>query len=69
VRNQLLEHRDAGATILLNSHLLSEVERVCDRVAIMHKGRLLAAGTMAELVPEGKDLETIFVDLIEGAER
>jgi ABC-2 type transport system ATP-binding protein len=65
VRNQLLALKLRGAAVLLNSHLLSEVERVCDRVAIMHRGRLLAVGPVNELVPEGQDLETVFVNLIE----
>ena len=66
VREQLLALRDRGVAALLNSHLLSEVERVCDRVAIMHRGRLLAVGAMEDLVPAGKDLESVFVSLIEG---
>ena len=53
--------------MILNSHLLSEVERLCDHVAIVHKGRLLADGGIDELVPEGQDLESVFVDLVEGA--
>jgi ABC-2 type transport system ATP-binding protein len=69
VRNTLLELKSGGVTVLLNSHLLSEIERVCDRVAIIHKGRMLALGTIDELVPEGQDLETVFVDLIEKAKR
>jgi ABC-2 type transport system ATP-binding protein len=64
LRNQLLEHKERGATIVLNSHLLSEVERLCDHVAIIHKGRMVAAGSIDELVPAGQDLETVFVDLI-----
>ena len=67
VRNQLLTLKGRGATVLLNSHLLSEVERVCDRVAIMHRGRVLAVGPVNELVPEGQDLETVFVNLIESS--
>lgn len=65
VRNQIVQAKQRGATVILNSHLLSEVERACDHVAIIDKGRLLTTGTLAELVPEGKDLETVFVDLIE----
>lgn len=67
VRNKLEELRKAGVATLLNSHLLSEVERVCDRVAIVHKGNLLALGDVEDLVPEGRDLETVFVDLVEQA--
>ena len=42
--------RDRGATVILNSHLLTEVERVCDRVVILHHGRAIAAGTLDEVV-------------------
>src|ERR1700693_224674 len=54
-----------GVAILLNSHLLSEVELVCDTVAILAKGRVLKEGTMAEVVPEGRTLEDVFVELVE----
>ncbi|MCA1839709.1 MAG: ABC transporter ATP-binding protein [Actinobacteria bacterium] len=67
VRNKLEALKSKGTTILLNSHLLSEVERLCDRVAVIHKGKLLAMGSVDELVPEGKDLESVFIDLIERA--
>lgn len=65
IRNRLIDLKSQGVTVLLNSHLLSEVERLCDRVAIIHKGRLLAMGSIDEIVPEGQDLETAFVDLVE----
>ena len=45
--------RARGATVFLNSHLLTEVERVCDRVAIVDRGRVVAELRMAELVEEG----------------
>jgi ABC-2 type transport system ATP-binding protein len=56
----LLEHlRGEGVSVLLNSHLLSEVELVCDRVAILLGGELVAAGTPHELSrPRGIELET-----------
>src|SRR5438445_10819974 len=57
--------KDSGVAILLNSHLLSEVELVCDTVAILAKGRVLKEGTMAEVVPEGSNLEDVFVELIQ----
>jgi ABC-2 type transport system ATP-binding protein len=56
-----------GTTVLLNSHLLSEVERVCDRVAIMIRGQILKEGPMEELVPEGKTLEEAFMALVEAS--
>jgi ABC-2 type transport system ATP-binding protein len=59
VRTLLEELRDAGMTVLLSSHLLSEVELVCDRVAIMLGGRVVAEGTHAELArPRGVEIET-----------
>jgi ABC-2 type transport system ATP-binding protein len=67
VRNQIASLKERGATVILNSHLLSEVERLCDHAAIIHKGRMVATGPMDELVPEGQDLESVFVDLIEKA--
>lgn len=67
VRVRLEAMKAKGVTIILNSHLLSEVERVCDRVAIIHQGGLIASGSVDELVPEGSDLETVFVDLVQKA--
>ncbi|HEX2052838.1 MAG TPA: ABC transporter ATP-binding protein [Actinomycetota bacterium] len=67
VRNQIAALKERGTTVVLNSHLLSEVERLCDHVGIVHKGRLVAEGGIDELVPEGQDLESVFVDLIEKA--
>ncbi|HET9346883.1 MAG TPA: ABC transporter ATP-binding protein [Candidatus Limnocylindrales bacterium] len=50
VRSIIRRARDAGATIFLNSHLLTEVERVCDRVAIVDHGRVLASGRLDDLL-------------------
>ena len=59
VRLLLEELRGRGVSVLLNSHLLSEVELVCDRVAILLAGEVVAAGTPAELSrPRGVELET-----------
>ena len=49
VRDLLLELKRRGVAVLLNSHLLSEVERVCDRVAILVGGEVVARGSPAEL--------------------
>jgi ABC-2 type transport system ATP-binding protein len=53
VRDLLLELKRRGVAVLLNSHLLSEVERVCDRVAILVGGRIVARGSPAELARAG----------------
>ncbi|MEV4534386.1 ABC transporter ATP-binding protein [Asanoa sp. NPDC049518] len=50
VRDLLLSLRSRGVAVLLNSHLIGEVERVCDRVVILDKGRIAAAGTLTELL-------------------
>ncbi|WP_328471875.1 ABC transporter ATP-binding protein [Actinoplanes sp. NBC_00393] len=50
VRDLLLSLKERGIAVLLNSHLLGEVERVCDRVVILDKGRVAAAGTLPELL-------------------
>ena len=53
VRELLETLRDRGVAVLLNSHLLSEVELVCDRVAMIARGEVVAAGTPAELSQAG----------------
>jgi ABC-2 type transport system ATP-binding protein len=71
VRVLLEELRDEGVSVLLNSHLLSEIELVCDRVAILRAGEVVAAGSPAELTrPRGVELETDEgVRTVEGATR
>ena len=51
IRDLLREEADRGRAILVNSHLLSEIERTCDRVAVLRSGRVVAQGTVAELTP------------------
>ena len=67
VRALIERLKQGDVAILLNSHLLSEVELVCDTVAILAKGRVLKEGTMAEVVPEGRSLEDVFVELVEAS--
>ena len=54
--------------IIFSTHIMSEVEKLCDRVAIMHKGRILTEGTLPQLYEKHKqnDLEEIFFQLIAG---
>ncbi len=54
VRDIIVELRSRGITVFLNSHLLSEVQQVCDRVAVIDRGRVVAQGTMAELLGAGE---------------
>lgn len=53
--------RARGATVLVSSHQLSEVERTCDHVAILREGRLVASGALETLVQPGETLEDVFV--------
>ncbi len=63
---ELIERLAArGKTVVLCSHLLSEVEQVCTRVAILRAGRVVAQGPMAEIAGRG-DLEATFLELTEG---
>jgi ABC-2 type transport system ATP-binding protein len=62
----LLEQVRRGATIFLTSHVLEVVERLCDRVAIIHQGRLVIDSTMEELRSGSETLEDIFVRVVGG---
>jgi ABC-2 type transport system ATP-binding protein len=53
IRDLLHEEAARGKAILLNSHLLSEVERLCDRVAVLRRGRVLAEGRIEDLTAPG----------------
>src|SRR6185312_14073715 len=67
VRALIERLKESGVAVLLNSHLLSEVELVCDTVAIMARGRVLKEGPMKEVVPEGRNLEDVFVELVQAS--
>ena len=59
VRELLLRAREAGKTIFLSSHLLSEVELLCDRVAVLHRGKLVRLGRTAELLQAAGQTEIV----------
>jgi ABC-2 type transport system ATP-binding protein len=59
VRELLLKAREEGKTIFLSSHLLSEVELVCDRVAVLHRGRLVRLGRTVDLLQSGEQTEIL----------
>jgi len=59
VRELLLNARNAGKTVFLSSHLLSEVELVCDRVAVLHRGRLARIGRTTDLLQAGDQTEIV----------
>ncbi len=65
VRQLIRQLADSGTTIFLSSHLLHEVEQVCDRVAFIRQGSIVAEGTVEELLSqkEQSDLESLFMEL------
>ena len=67
VRQFILEQKRIGRTILLCSHLLSEVEAVADRVAILNRGQCIAIGTIDELVPENNQWQLVATELTKDA--
>ena len=70
VLQKILELRDLGKTIVFSTHAMHEVEKLCSRVAIIHKGRLQVEGTPEELLQrfDQPDLEELFFYLVERAE-
>jgi sodium transport system ATP-binding protein len=64
--NTVAELRDQGKCILFSTHIMREAERLCDRVAILHRGQVLAEGTLDELRDQHQqpDLEELFFQLI-----
>jgi len=58
--------RDQGKCVIFSTHIMREAERLCDRIAIMHRGHILAEGALDELTDEHKqeDLEELFFELI-----
>jgi sodium transport system ATP-binding protein len=65
------ELREQGKCIVFSTHIMREAERLCDRVAIVHHGRMLAEGTLAELRDryDQPDLEELFFELIRRQEQ
>jgi ABC-2 type transport system ATP-binding protein len=67
LKDVLVRARDAGTTVFLSTHVLDVAQEICDRIAILDRGRLLASGTMAELRAHdpGRSLEAVFLQLTE----
>jgi len=65
-RDMILDLNNRGKTIFFNSHILSEVEKVCDRVAVLHRGSLLDVRPAREVKRKHGDMESYFVSLVKG---
>ena len=69
LRGLLRDYARAGRTVLYSSHVLPEVEQLADQVVIMHRGRLVRHGTLAELTGGRGGLEQVFLSLTAGSGR
>lgn len=63
--------RQQGKCIIFSTHIMREVEKLCDRIAVIHKGRIVDEGTLPELAERHSqpDVEELFFDLIEKREK
>ena len=68
MKDILVDQVQRGATVFLTSHVLEVVERLCDRVAIIHEGKIVTEGTLDELRAGSETLEDVFVRVV-GAEK
>ena len=60
---KLIRELGRSHTVILSSHILSEVQAVCQQILILSKGHLVASGTLQELTAGGKSLEDVFLEL------
>jgi ABC-2 type transport system ATP-binding protein len=70
VKREIKERSQRGTTVLMSTHLLNIAEELADRIGIIHHGKLIALGTLAELRAQheqrGQRLEDIFLSMVEG---
>ncbi|MNI63212.1 ABC-type transporter ATP-binding protein EcsA [compost metagenome] len=68
----MMEMKRAGSSILLSSHILSTIENYCDRFIVLHRGAVIAQGTLMEIAEQaqmpGASLEDIFYSLVKGGD-
>ena len=60
--------KERNMTVIISSHLLSEIEQMADQVGIIHHGRMLYQGTLADLETQGDNLEDVFLEMTGGKE-
>lgn len=69
IKRLIAELKQQGKTIFFSSHILSDIEALCDRIGVIHKGILLYCGGLADFLTQGETLEERFVRVIEEANR
>ena len=68
MKEMMRTHCESGGTLFFSTHIMEVAEKLCDRIGIIHKGRLIACGSMQELKALGQteqSLESIFLELTE----
>jgi ABC-2 type transport system ATP-binding protein len=68
LKEMMREHADAGKTVFFSTHVLDVAEKICDRLAIINKGRVIFCGSMQEIhehLRENQSLENLFLELTE----
>jgi len=69
VRDLIVEEKAQGRTVFFSSHILSDVETLCDRLCILRKGQVVIAGALRDLLTEDKRLTEVVVADVAGALR
>jgi ABC-2 type transport system ATP-binding protein len=69
LKDIMKKQKAAGKTIFLNSHILSEMEQICDDVAILNKGEILFSGSVQSILDKGLSLEDFFYQLVSTKEK
>lgn len=64
IKDIIIELRGQGRTVFFSSHILSDIEDLCDRIGIIHQGCLLYAGGLHDFLTTGRSLEELFVSII-----
>lgn len=64
VKDMLRSLRARGKTVFFSTHILADVQELCDRIGVIHAGRMTFEGSLGQLSPTGEDLEDAFVSLI-----
>ncbi len=64
IRDFMVEARERGKCVIFSTHVLHDAERLCDRVTILHEGRVVATGATADVRGAHRDLEDAFLELV-----
>lgn len=67
LKNIMREICDGGGAIFFSTHVLDVAERLCNKVAIIKDGSLIASGSMEEILKQGESLESIFMEVVKNA--